>query len=103
MSNPFPKLDEKTKKSLSVDSKEKERTNLNNSLDEIKKQKYLLGHYAVILQEIKRRKELEDNSLSKDDQTKSRGVIDTFTCILFTLAISILTITITYFLLSKHF
>ena len=103
MSNPFPKLDEKTKKSLSVDSKEKVRTNLNNSLDEIKKRKALLSQYAVILQEIKRRKELEDNSLSKDDQTKSRGVIDTFTCILFTLAISILTFTITYFLLSKHF
>ena len=103
MSNPFPKHDEKTKKSLSVDSKEKERTNLNNSLDEIKKRKALLSQYAVILQEIKRRKELENNSLSKDNQTKSRGVIDIFTCILFTLAISILTFTITYFLLSKHF
>ena len=57
----------------------------------------------MILQEIKRRKELENNDLLKDDQTKSRGAIDTFTCILFTLAISILTFAITYFLLSKHF
>ena len=100
-SNPFPKFDEKIKKSLSVDSKE--RISLNNSLDEIKKRKDLLGQYGMILQEIKRRKELEDNSLSKGTQTKSRGVIDIFTCILFTLAISILTFTITYFLLSKHF
>ncbi len=103
MSNSFPKFDEKIKKSLSVDSKEKERISFNNRLDEIKKRKDLLGQYAVILQEIKRRKELENNSLSKGTQTKSRGAIDTFTCILFTLAISILTFAITYFLLSKHF
>ena len=74
-----------------------------DKIAEIQKRKDLLGQYAVILQEIKRRKELENNSLSKDNQTKSRGVIDTFTCILFTLAISILTFAITYFLLSKHF
>ena len=103
MSNSFPKFDEKMKKSLRADSKEKERISFNNRLDEIKKRKDLLGQYAVILQEIKRRKELENNSLSKDNQTKSRGAIDTFTCILFTLAISILTFAITYFLLSKHF
>ena len=103
MSNSFPKFDEKMKKSLRADSKEKERISLNNRLDEIKKRKDLLGQYANVLQEIKRRKELENNSLSKDDQIKSRGAIDTFTCILFTLAISILTFAITYFLLSKHF
>ena len=74
----------------------------NDKIAKTQEQKVLLSQYAVILQEIKRRKELEDNSLSKDDQTKSRGVIDTFTCILFTIAISILTFTITYFLLSKH-
>lgn len=74
----------------------------NDKIAKIQEQKALLSQYAVILQEIKRRKELEDNSLSKGTQTKSRGVIDTFTCILFTLAISILTFTITYFLLSKH-
>ena len=59
MSNPFPKLDEKMKKSLSVDSKEKDRISLNNSLDEIKKRKDLLGQYAMILQETKRRKEFQ--------------------------------------------
>lgn len=74
----------------------------NDKIAKIQERKALLSQYAVILQEIKRRKELEDNSLSKGTQTKSRGVIDTFTCILFTLAISILTFTITYFLLSKH-
>lgn len=74
----------------------------NDKISKILNRKDLLGQYALILQEIKRRKELEDNSLSKGTQTKSRGVIDTFTCILFTLAISILTFTITYFLLSKH-
>ena len=74
-----------------------------DKITEIQKRKDLLGQYAMILQEIKRRKELENNSLSKDNQTKSRGAIDTFTCILFTLAISILTFAITYFLLSKHF
>ena len=103
MSNSFPKFDEKMKKSLRADSKEKERISLNNRLDEIKKRKDLLGQYAMILQEIKRRKELENNDLLKDDQTKIRGAIDTFTCILFTLVISILTFAITYFLLSKHF
>ena len=75
----------------------------NDKIAKIQERKALLSQYAVILQEIKRRKELEDNSLSKDDQTKSRGAIDTLTCILFTLVISILTFTITYFLLSKHF
>ena len=74
----------------------------NDKIAKIQERKALLSQYAVILQEIKRRKELEDNSLSKGTQTKSRGVIDTFTCILFTIAISILTFTITYFLLSKH-
>lgn len=74
----------------------------NDKIAKIQERKALLSQHAVILQEIKRRKELEDNSLSKGTQTKSRGVIDTFTCILFTLAISILTFTITYFLLSKH-
>ncbi len=74
-----------------------------DKIAEIQKRKDLLGQYAMILQEMKRRKELENNSLSKDNQTKSRGAIDTFTCILFTLAISILTFAITYFLLSKHF
>lgn len=74
----------------------------NDKIAKIQERKALLSQYAMILQEIKRRKELEDNSLSKGTQTKSRGVIDTFTCILFTLAISILTFTITYFLLSKH-
>lgn len=74
----------------------------NDKIAKTQEQKALLNQYAVILQEIKRRKELEDNSLLKGTQTKSRGVIDTFTCILFTLAISILTFTITYFLLSKH-
>lgn len=74
----------------------------NDKIAKIQERKALLSQYAVILQEIKRSKELEDNSLSKGTQTKSRGVIDTFTCILFTLAISILTFTITYFLLSKH-
>ena len=125
-SNSFPEFDEKMKKSLSVDSKEKERTNLNNSLDEIKKQhqeedkiapaktdndkitkiqerKTLLGQYAMILQEIKRRKEIENTSLTTDQVNKSRGVIDTFTCILFALAISILTFTVTYFFLANTF
>ena len=74
-----------------------------DKIAEIQKRKDLLGQYAMILQETKRRKELENNRLPKDDQTKSRGAIDTFTCILFTLAISILTFIITYFLLSKHF
>ena len=74
----------------------------NDKISKILNRKDLLGQYALILQEINRRKELEDKSLSKGTHTKSRGVIDTFTCILFTLAISILTFTITYFLLSKH-
>ena len=74
----------------------------NDKIAKIQERKALLSQHAVILQEIKRRKELEDNSLSKGTQTKSRGVIDIFTCILFTLAISILTFTITYFLLSKR-
>ena len=75
----------------------------NDKISKILNRKDLLGQYALILQEIKRRKELEDNSLSKGTQTKSRGVIDTFTCILFTLSISIVTFIVTYFLLSKHF
>ena len=88
-------LEDITKKEISL-------VEANDKIAKIQERKALLSQYAVILQEIKRRKELEDNSLSKGTQTKSRGVIDTFTCILFTLAISILTFTITYFLLSKH-
>ena len=75
----------------------------NDKISKIQERKALLGQYAQILQEIKRRKEIENTILTTDQVNKSRGVIDTFTCILFALAISILTFIVTYFLLSKHF
>ena len=75
----------------------------NDKISKIQDRKVLLGQYASILQEIKRRKEMESTSLTTEQASKSRGVIDTFTCILFVLAISILTFIVTYFLLSKHF
>lgn len=77
--------------------------NDNDKISKIQDRKVLLGQYASILQEIKRRKEMESPSLTTDQASKSRGVIDSFTCILFALAISILTFIVTYFLLSKHF
>lgn len=97
---PFPRLGEEIKKSSSIDRKEPD---LNNKNSKIQERKALLGQYAQILQEIERRKEIESPSLTTEQANKSRGVIDTFTCILLTIVISILTFTVTYLLLSKHF
>ena len=90
----YPELSEEAKKASSINEKSSKLTN-------IQERKALLKEYAMILQEIKRRKELENPNLVDETESKSRGVINIFTCILLVLGISIITFTITYFLITK--
>lgn len=55
----------------------------------------------MILQEIKRRKELDNPNLTNETENKSRGTINIFTCILLVLGISIITFAMAYFFIAK--
>lgn len=90
----YPELSEEAKKASSINEKSSKLTN-------ILERKALLKEYAMILQEIKRRKELDNPNLTNETENKSRGTINIFTCILLVLGISIITFAMAYFFIAK--
>lgn len=90
----YPELSEEAKRASSINEKSSKLTN-------VQERKALLKEYAMILQEIKRRKELDNLNLTNETENKSRGTINIFTCIFLVLGISIITFAMTYFLITK--
>ena len=90
----YPELSEEAKKASSINEKSSKLTN-------ILERKALLKEYAMILQEIKRRKELDNPNLTNETENKSRGTINIFTCILLVLGISIITFAMANFFIAK--